>query len=265
MPPSVRSAIGSTFHRNRSKHFLQKSSLQPAGPRRCALLVAILALLVIVSGAFITSAEAVARLSQATASPAPHDSLHLSPNIGMAHALLAHVFLSLIAVIAVATSAGWNREPELVDGSNRLLLRPLVLAIPPVVILQITLGAAYRHYMSSIVPHMAIAMGVVFLVLIGCSVILQNAPKPASMRRAAATMIALVVAQVCLGITAFLMLLLNVTRPWYFVLTTVGHVTVGAITLGAIVVLAMEVRRSVTRKSMHSAYANAVQGKCNDE
>ena len=95
--------------------------------------------------------------------------LPLSPKTGVLHALLAHLYLSVSVVVAVGTSRSWNREPELVDGSIRPLLRPLVIAIAPVVFLDITLGAAYRHDMTSVMPHMAVAMGVAFLALIGSS------------------------------------------------------------------------------------------------
>jgi hypothetical protein len=172
----------------------------------------------------------------------------LSPEAGVLHALLAHLFFSLIVVIAVATSEGWNRTPEFVDGNSKPLLRPLAVATPPIVFLQIALGATYRHDVTSIMPHMAVAMGVAFLALIGSSVVLQHFRRPASLRGAAAALISIVLAQVCLGIGAFLMLVLNAAGTFYFVATTVGHVLVGASTLAASVVMAMQVRRCVLPK-----------------
>ena len=169
----------------------------------------------------------------------------LAANAGVLHALLAQLFFSLSVAIAAGTSAGWNRTPELVDGGSKPLLRPLAIATPPVVFLQIALGATYRHEMTSIMPHMAVAMVVAFAALIGSSVVLQNFPRPASLRRAAAALISIVLTQVCLGIAAFLMLLLNFTGAFYFVAVTVGHVLVGASTLAASVVLAMQIWRSV--------------------
>jgi hypothetical protein len=177
----------------------------------------------------------------------------LSPKAGVLHALLAHLFFSLIVVIAVGTSDGWNRTTELVDGNSKPLLRPLAAAIPPIVFLQIALGAAYRHDVTSIMPHMAVAMGVAFLALIGSSVVLQHFRRPASLRGAAAALISIVLAQVCLGIGAFLMLALNAAGTFYFVATTVGHVLVGASTLAASVVMAMQVRRCVLPKQAEKA------------
>jgi heme A synthase len=117
-----------------------------------------------------------------------------------------------------------------------------------VVFLQIALGAAYRHDVTGVMPHIAVAMGVAFLALIVCSVVLQNFPEPKSMRRAAVALIAIVLTQVCLGIAAFVMLLLNFTASLVFVPVTVGHVTVGAATLAASVVMAIEVRRHVSNE-----------------
>jgi heme A synthase len=170
----------------------------------------------------------------------------LSPAAGVFHAFLAHLFLSVIVVVAMGTSAGWNREPKIVDGSERPLLRPAAVATPPVVLLQIVLGAAYRHDMTSVMPHIAVAMGVAFLALIVCSVVLQNFPEPKSMRLAAGALIAIVLTQVCLGIGAFVMLLLGAASTAAFVLVTVAHVMVGASTLAASVVMAMQVWRHVS-------------------
>jgi heme A synthase len=178
--------------------------------------------------------------------------LPLTANIAVLHALLAHIFFSLAVVIAVGTSASWNSLPEQVDGSIKAFLRPLAVVIPPVVFLQITLGATYRHDITSVMPHMAIAMGVAFLALIGSSVVLQNFPRPVTMRHSAVALISLVLTQVCLGIGAFVMLVLNGAGSLYFVAVTVGHVLIGASALAASVVMAMQVRRSVLPKQRSS-------------
>jgi heme A synthase len=173
----------------------------------------------------------------------------LSPALGIVHALLAHFFLSVIVVIAVVTSPGWNRETELAGEYGLSSLRPLAVATPPVVFLQIALGTAYRHEVTGVMPHMAGAMVVALMTLIVSAVVLHNFLGPAPMRRAAAMLISMVLAQVCLGIAAFLMLVLNAAGTFAFVLATVGHVSIGAATLAASVVMAMQVWRSVPPKA----------------
>ena len=265
---------------------------------RYAILVVVLALAAILTGAMISSTNVAARQTQSVVSPSTNQTLHrtlstaltllalglaiwtsrtpahgwlrvlawvalavlviaaalawrnppLPANIAFFHALLAHALLSLAVVSAVGTSASWNRAPELVDGSSKPLLRPLAVVIPPVVFLQIMLGAAYRHDMTSVMPHMAVAMGVALMALIGSSVVLQNFPRPAPLRHSAVALISLVLTQVCLGIGAFVMLVLNSAGTFYFVAVTVGHVLVGASTLAASVVMAMQVWRCVLPK-----------------
>jgi cytochrome c oxidase assembly protein subunit 15 len=169
--------------------------------------------------------------------------------IAVFHALLGHLFVSLACAVAVGTSLLWQQPPELASGSSKPFLRPLTIATPPVVFLQITLGAAYRHDLTSVMPHMAFAMAVAFLALIGASGVLQNVPGPVPLRRAAIALISVVLLQVSLGIGAFLMIALNSSGTIYFVLITAAHVMVGALTLAASVVMAMQVRRNIPRRS----------------
>jgi heme A synthase len=173
----------------------------------------------------------------------------LSPWLGMLHASLAHLFFSVIVAIAIVTAPSWHRKTEPVDAGEWPLLRPLALATPPAALLQIVLGAAYRHEVTGVMPHMAGAMVVVLMTLVVSALVLQNFPEPVSMRRAAAALISIIVVQVCLGIAAFLMLVLNTAGTVAFVLVTVGHATTGALTLAASMVMAMQVGRGIRRKA----------------
>jgi heme A synthase len=259
-----------------------------------ALLVVALAVVVILSGAYITSLEVVARQSQSSVDPnepahrvlggtlmlfaiglairLPSNSKFgrilgwtgvgmlalivaagwrgtpLSPGLGVLHALLAHLFFATAVVTAVMTSERWNRPAELTD-LRRQFLRPLAAATPPVVFAQITLGALYRHNVIGIMLHVAVAMAVALLALILSSVVLQNYPRPASLRRSAAMLIAVVLVQVSLGIASLVMLLLNFSATSYFIAATTAHVAVGAATLAASIVMAMEVWRSAPARS----------------
>lgn len=172
----------------------------------------------------------------------------LSPSLGTFHAFLAHLFFAIAVTIAVLTSANWNREPERVDDGGWSFLRPIALATPPVAFIQIGLGAAYRHQAMGILWHMAGAMVVALMALIVSAVVLQNFPGPAPLRHAATALITIVLAQVCLGIAAFLMLVLNVAGSMVFFVITVGHVTIGAATLAASIIMAMQVWRSLVPK-----------------
>lgn len=168
----------------------------------------------------------------------------LSAAIGVAHALLSHLYFVVAVVLALTTSAHWTKAPELAE-AGRSYLRPLAAATPPVVLLQITLGALYRHNVIGIILHVAVAMAVAMLALVLCSVILQNYARPAPLRAAAGTLMGVVLLQVAFGIVSLVMLLLNFTASGYFIAATVTHVLVGAATLASSVVLAMVVSRSM--------------------
>jgi hypothetical protein len=171
---------------------------------------------------------------------------------GIVHALLAHLYLAIMVAIVVATSAGWNREAELVDDGGWSWLRPVAIATPPAVFVQIMLGAMYRHDVTGIMPHMAGAMIVALVTVVVSAVVLQNFTGPAALRRSAVWLISIVLTQVCLGIAALLMLVLNFAGTLVFVVSTAGHVAIGAATLSASVVMAMEVGRSVRPASLRS-------------
>jgi heme A synthase len=114
---------------------------------------------------------------------------------------------------------------------------------PPAVLAQISLGALYRHQITGVMPHMLGAM-VVALLTLGVSVILlQHFPDLRELKSAATALISAVLAQVCLGIAVFFMLLLGVGNIPAFAWLATGHVCVGTLTFAAGIVTAMQVGR----------------------
>jgi heme A synthase len=265
------------------------------GLHRYAVFLAIFGLAVIISGAFITSAQVAAKQAQAEVAGAG-DELHrglsialtlltlaaavwssvgkqraqaqlwsgsaalavsaalgwrgtpLSPGIAVLHALLAHLFLAIVVVAAVTTSRKWNQPAEVSSVTDWSWLRPLALATPPVVFVQILLGTAYRHDLTGVFPHMAGAMVAAIMTVVLAAVVLQNFPGPKPLLRSATVLISIVLTQICLGIVALVMLVLNAAGTLAFVFGTVGHVTVGAATLAASAEMAMQVWRLVPPK-----------------
>jgi heme A synthase len=161
------------------------------------------------------------------------------------HACLAPVFFSALVAICLLLSPGWMKGPEAVNARGWARLRSLAIAAPPLVLLQIALGAAYRHKVTSVMPHMANAMVVSLLTLIVCTVILQQYPEHGSLRSAAIAVLSIVLLQVTLGVTAFIIELLDLGKGPFLVLSTVSHVLVGSLTLASTLVLAMQAQRSI--------------------
>ena len=161
------------------------------------------------------------------------------------HACLAPLFFSTLVAICVLLSPSWRKGAEPVDIRGWSRLRALAVAAPPAVLIQIALGAAYRHKVTSVMPHMAGAMIVSFLTLVVSVIILQQYPDYRSLRSAAVAVLSIVLTQVTLGVTAFVLELLDIADPEWLIVSTVSHVLVGSLTLAATLVLAMQTQRNI--------------------
>lgn len=123
------------------------------------------------------------------------------------------------------------RPPDhIAPARQRTALWWLAMLAAPLVLLQIILGAGYRHKIWGVMPHMAGAMLVAMLILVCCMLAIQRLP---GARKAAVTLMSLVLAQVALGIASFLLRLLDLEATIWFTVATVLHVTNGAATLTA--------------------------------
>lgn len=169
----------------------------------------------------------------------------LPASLAVIHACFAPVFFASIVAIAVFTSPGWREEPEFVSDGGSSLLRYMALAGPPLVVTQIVAGAAYRHKIMGVMPHMATAMVVSLVTLVVSVVIMQRYPGHRALRGAAIGLMSIVLVQVALGVTAFTLELLDTQNALALVFTTVAHVVVGALTLAASLVLAIQVQRNM--------------------
>lgn len=162
------------------------------------------------------------------------------------HAIFSHLAVALITGAAVLTSTSWSQPAKPVSAGSWKALRPAALWTPPIVLLQIAMGALYRHQILGVMPHMLGAMVVSILALVVSMTLIQHFGDLPQLKSSASVLIAVVLAQVCLGIGAFLMLLLGAGNTSAFVWLTTGHVCVGSLTFGASVVAAMQVHRYLT-------------------
>ena len=160
------------------------------------------------------------------------------------HACFAHLSIALVTATVVLIAANWSVAKPVSAGSWTFL-RPAAFATPPAVLLQITLGALYRHQITGVMFHMLGAMLVALLTLVVSVVLLQYFPQQPELKRAGTALISLVVAQVCLGIAVFMMLLLDAGTTPAFAWIATGHVSVGALTFAASVAMAIVVGRNI--------------------
>jgi heme A synthase len=164
---------------------------------------------------------------------------------GILHALLAQIFFGSIVAIAVMTSAIWKRGPEPIEDSWRPSMRSLAIAVPAIILLQITLGAAYRYRSLGVIWHILNAMIVLLLILIVSIFLVRQFPQHPTLRPAAVALAVITSIQVALGFTTFMMLILFPETNLAVVITSVLHVANGALTFGAGLALALLIRYNV--------------------
>jgi len=134
-----------------------------------------------------------------------------TPEVAVVHAIVSHVCFALLTVLALGASPGWDTEGSTLEDRGWPSLRSLAWVTPPAVLLQIAFGAAYRHDMISSIPHIAGAFVVVLLILMTSTFVISAIPASPveqrhhqGLRRGAIALMALVLAQLILGVSAFL-------------------------------------------------------------
>ncbi len=173
---------------------------------------------------------------------------YLPPAISSAHAALAQTFFCVVVLIALFTGRNWVEEvPRIESEGGRPSLLTLTLLSIFVLYVQLILGAMFRHHGLSWWPHVLNA-ATVAVVLCWTSIrALSRFSGIDSVRRPAITMLALMIAQLCLGFVAFLTRVAwgrDAVQPELpMVVSTVAHVAVGALLLAATAVLAVQVWR----------------------
>jgi len=167
------------------------------------------------------------------------------PVIGALHALLAQLAFAGTVAIALVTSKVWSEAPEPVDDSRRLSLRSLSLVTLVLVILQVSLGAAYRHQAMGVVPHIIGALVVTIIILLTAVLVTNLYPEHRALRPAAKTLIGITFTQVMLGMAAFITRLMMAQGTLPVVIAGVTHVANGALTLATTALLTLLIRRYV--------------------
>lgn len=175
--------------------------------------------------------------------------IYLLPKaISIFHASLAQLFFSTTCAIAVFTSPGWKAGPETVEDGATPSLRSLAVFTAAMLLVQILLGAAFRHRALGVLPHVIFAFVVAGIVAALAMFTTTQFPGHAKLRKAANVMLGVTFVQVLLGLGALLARMRETATAAEIVATTVSHVAVGALTLGAAVALTVQIFYHVRRK-----------------
>ena len=168
--------------------------------------------------------------------------------ISSAHATLAQSFFCIVVSFALFTSRGWlEAEPAKTTDTGTPPLRTLSALCAVSVLIQLMLGAAFRHSGIKLLPHLISAAVVTTLLVWTASRVLTNHSMPAVVRRSANLLLALLLLQLCLGLAAYLTRVqwgADAAQPQFtMVVSTVAHVIVGALLLATSVLFTIETRR----------------------
>ncbi|MDR3675990.1 MAG: COX15/CtaA family protein, partial [Acidobacteriota bacterium] len=167
--------------------------------------------------------------------------------ISAAHATLGQIFFCIATSLAFFTRADWNWNEPKVEDTASPSLQHLTTITTGVILIQLILGAVYRHSKEGIItPHVVGACVVTLLVGWVVSTVLMRFAKQPDLLHPALLLGGLLVAQLFLGVGSYFMKMAARTAPQPLppvVDITTAHVTVGALVLVTSLYLTYQARR----------------------
>ena len=164
--------------------------------------------------------------------------------VAILHACLAPLAITALAIVVASFS---GRASSLSTGGGAIRLSPSIRgaawAAPPVAVLQIVFGAAYRHKVWGVLPHMGGALVLALLAIVASAAIVQRIQENSQLKSASVTVLTAVLSQVALGIAAFVMRLLDVDGTPLFNAVASLHVATGSAVLASTTVLAWRLQK----------------------
>ena len=167
--------------------------------------------------------------------------------ISAAHATLAQIFFCLASSLAFFTSAGWQWDETKQEDTSTPSLQLLTTFMTGIILVQLILGAVYRHSKEGIIaPHVVGACVVTLLVGWVVSTVLMRFSKQPGLLHPALLLGGLLVVQLFLGVGSYFMKMAarNAPQPLPPVVDiTTTHVAVGALLLVTSLYLTYQARR----------------------
>lgn len=178
----------------------------------------------------------------------------LPPPVSSAHATLAELFFITIVSLAVFTGQWWQSSLPHLEDTGSPKLRSLTLWTSVLVLVQIVLGAAFRHNAFGIIPHIVGAIVVTAMVFWTVLALSRRFKSVRDLRQAARYLEIVLAVQLVLGGAAYwaVMAARDAVQPTsIYVALTVVHVAVGALTFAASVFLMLRCYRVLAPSSSH--------------
>ena len=162
--------------------------------------------------------------------------------IAVPHALVAQSFFAIIVSIAVFTSRSWFETRKTKPDSDRWPLRRVTSTTVGAVLIQLVLGAGFRHQAFGIVPHIAGAAVVTILIVSMVVILMRRHGEDDYLARPGKLVFALLFVQLCLGVASYVARVTSAADPQPLepmISLTVAHLVVGALILATTVVIAL--------------------------
>jgi len=162
--------------------------------------------------------------------------------IATIHATVAQIFFITVVSLTVLTSAWWQRDLPPLDDSGSPRLRSLSSWTTAAILIQLVLGAGFRHGAFGILPHLVGAVAVLFLAAWTSRTVRVRFGQVSDLRRWGILLQAFLGTQILLGFAAYWAVAesLNAAQPiLLYVIIEVAHVVVGALTLATSVLLTL--------------------------
>jgi cytochrome c oxidase assembly protein subunit 15 len=166
--------------------------------------------------------------------------------IAVPHALVAQSFFAVAVSIVVFTSRSWWSPRQIKSDEKSLPLRTLTGMTVLAVLIQLVLGAGFRHQAFGIAPHIAGAVIVAVLIATTVITVVRRHGDDGYLARPAKFAVALLIIQLGLGIGAYLARLASAGDPQPLepmISLTVAHLVVGALTLATMVTLMLRIHQ----------------------
>jgi cytochrome c oxidase assembly protein subunit 15 len=218
--------------------------LQVVERRRWLRGVALLALLLVIVQGILGGLRVTGTFTTAM-SPAA-----TAPNLKLAvvHGVVAQIFFSLMVCLAVFTSDLWRRGPERLRKRTAGTDRRLTAIFVGLVVVQLVLGAIYRHFSHGLHLHLTLAAVVIVVGLITGTRAMGLYGELPLFRKLGMSLIHLLGLQLLLGIGSLIAMAIAAGAsppPLYEVIVTTAHQGTGALILGCGVLLLVWERRFI--------------------
>jgi cytochrome c oxidase assembly protein subunit 15 len=160
--------------------------------------------------------------------------------IATVHATIAQIFFITVVSLTLFASPWWQRDFAPLDDPGSPRLPSLSLWTTVAILIQLILGAGFRHGAFGILPHLVGAVLVLFLAVWTSRTVRERFGQVIALRPWGIMLQAFLGTQILLGFAAYWAVVeaRNVVQPvLLYVIIEVAHVVVGALTLAASVLL----------------------------